>query len=207
VSTHRFTFRPAGFDANPLTETGPGKLTHNHTEAQLVFSACFFFIKLRIMKRARNLSKNNYLLFPDQALIRRFSKEVRGSICIPPPLPAGEGSMARHNCLSPFHLLHPSTGGPEKKIQRLAHARAATDTTIVPARILNSCSNSEGGVLYSMYPHRVFTAGRKLATGRSLDIALATLAADASFVQANEAGPTASMRPRSQAPSTRSRHG
>ena len=78
---------------------------------------------------------------------------------------------------------------------------------IVPARILNSCSNSEGGVLYSMYPHRVFTAGRKLATGRSLDIALATLAADASFVQANEAGPTASMRPRSQAPSTRSRHG
>jgi hypothetical protein len=58
-----------------------------------------------------------------------------------------------------------------------------------------------------MYPHRVFTAGRKLATGRSLDIALATMAADASFVQANEAGPTASMRPRSQAPSTRSRHG
>ena len=59
-------------------------------------------------------------------------------------------------------------------------------TTIVPARILNSGGNGEGGTLYAMYPHRVFTAGRKVATGRSLDVALATLAAEAGFVQANE---------------------
>lgn len=59
---------------------------------------------------------------------------------------------------------------------------------MVPARILNSCSNSEGESLHSLYPPRVFTAGHGplLATGRSLDIALATLAADPSFMQVNE---------------------
>ena len=57
---------------------------------------------------------------------------------------------------------------------------------IVPARILNDGSTGEGGTLYAMYPHRYFTAGRKVATGRSLDVALATLAIEAGFVSANE---------------------
>jgi len=59
---------------------------------------------------------------------------------------------------------------------------------IVPARILNSCSNGEGGVLYSMYPHRVYRLhGRPQARHRpSLEIALATLDADSSFVHADE---------------------
>jgi len=51
--------------------------------------------------------------------------------------------------------------------------------TIAPARILSSGPprNGEGPELYAMHPHRVYTKGREVATGRSLATAAATYAA------------------------------
>ena len=65
---------------------------------------------------------------------------------------------------------------------------SADGTRIVPARILNSGSTGEGPELYAMYPHRVFTKGRSVASGRSLDIATATLSSSG-FVQQNDGWP------------------
>lgn len=56
---------------------------------------------------------------------------------------------------------------------------------IAAARVLNSGSTGEGPELYPMHPHRVFTAGRAAAGGRSLALAQATLAASP-FARQNE---------------------
>jgi len=65
---------------------------------------------------------------------------------------------------------------------------SADGTRIVPARILNDGGTGEGPELYAMYPHRVFTKGRNVATGRSLDIAVTTLTSSG-FVNQNEGWP------------------
>jgi len=50
------------------------------------------------------------------------------------------------------------------------------DGTIAPARVLSTgpIKNSEGPELFAMHPHRVFTKGREVATGRNISTGIAT---------------------------------
>jgi hypothetical protein len=58
---------------------------------------------------------------------------------------------------------------------------------VAAARVLNrgGSGSGEAPTLYPIHPHRWFTKGREVATGRSLDVALASLRAADAFVQAN----------------------
>ena len=62
------------------------------------------------------------------------------------------------------------------------------DGTIAPARVLSAggSHNGEGPELFAMHPHRVYTRGREVATGRSLATATATYNASAWARYSNE---------------------
>ena len=62
------------------------------------------------------------------------------------------------------------------------------DGTIAPARVLSTggSHNGEGPTLFAMHPHRVFTKGREVATGRNISLGVATYQASAWAAYANQ---------------------
>jgi hypothetical protein len=62
----------------------------------------------------------------------------------------------------------------------------SSDGTIAPAEVISSGQhNNEGPTLYAAHPHRVFTRGREVATGRNVSLGVATFFASP-FHNAND---------------------
>jgi len=98
-----------------------------------------------------------------------------------------------------FEKLRALPAGAASDAQRAAWAAFADvrmpalplkpDGTVAPARVLGAdgAHNGEGPELFAAHPHRVFTRGREVATGRNISVGVATYRANA-WAAANNVG-------------------